>query len=1195
MPVLENNIKLVKSAVMLDVPEGGGPPSANVVEDGVSNAIFDDISELARAGGNVSMRKTHVVVQTADTDGFFGTNVIVAEPPQDPRVSVTLFSTRATFDTRAEAQTRVEAYLNKGAEWAGYLYENHIAGQRVIQLFQRPNAEVPNVGHTLTLVYAEGLAGEKEQYVRATEVSVVIQLFYDADSKQDYEAAVVTVSLSDALRYDFKGSPAARTFTRATDSTKIRDTVVADAGTYVGVVPLTDDVEVGDFTIKADSIYTQLVPSAQTEIPIPLSKPYAASALPIPGADLVTYTATHNWTSSISFCLPCGLHPGSLSIVTNGVTIYDEGGVLRTGSGQIGTVDYANGILTLSTGSMNGSKAVTFRPAAQVLRAPQSTMFEVTQESRSMSYVGAIFPVPQPITTSVSYMVGGRWYVLSDNGLGVLKGTDDSYGAGTLNYNTGAFVVTLGALPDVGSVIMITWNAPTQETALETRALKIEELVALGTPDNKAMQPDTLVLTWDVNGVTKTANGQITAAITGDATGEIHVAQDYITFQPNILPAVGSIISVEYYYGPKVEEHYDIPSRDQDGKMPILAGLGTILPGSLEVEWNTWTDESVLGTYTRAQILEMGITLTAWIDPIHRARDDGDGNLVLNGDIIGTVDYNTGSILYNPDTTVKLPKPIYRAVPVAGTGRFRLIYTGMEYLIAPTVYRELTLNDANHGYVEIRYNSVAAQNQRTAEFAFYPAFKLVPEVEAQIVPGSVLLTVTGSQPWGDNGTGNLREFTTNGWVNRGTINYVNGNVTLTSWVTSTPNSISRKGCVVTTGEQILNEYVFRTRASPVRPGSLSIQFAKAQGGTQTLTAALDGTITATGISGSIDWESGVVKLLFGQWVTAAGNESQPWYDVARVEGGQAFRPEPVAAASVSYTAVAYSYLPLDASILGIDPVRLPSDGRVPIFRPGGFAVVGNTQSYGPVQAVAQNTTDVGRTRLSRIRVIGNDGSIITEGYTHDLDAGTVTWDNVSLFSQPVTIEHRIEDMAQISDVQINGQLSFTRPMTHDYPTLNSYVSSALIGGDLRARVSLTFDQATWNSTWSDSLVGNGATASYNATVYPITVTNAGAVTERWIIRFTSSTAFELIGEHVGVIATGNTSTELSPNNPVTQAPYFTVNPLGWGQGWSVGNILRINTIGAQFPVWVVRTVKQGPETINDDAFTVLVRGDVDSE
>ena len=65
-------------------------------------------------------------------------------------------------------------------------------------------------------------------------------------------------------------------------------------------------------------------------------------------------------------------------------------------------------------------------------------------------------------------------------------------------------------------------------------------------------------------------------------------------------------------------------------------------------------------------------------------------------------------------------------------------------------------------------------------------------------------------------------------------------------------------------------------------------------------------------------------------------------------------------------------------------------------------------------------------------------------------------------------------------------------------------------------------------------------------------------------------------------------------NPATGAPYFQLPALGWGNGWATGNVLRFNTIGAQFPVWVVRTVQQGPESVPDDQFTLLIRGDVDT-
>jgi hypothetical protein len=235
----------------------------------------------------------------------------------------------------------------------------------------------------------------------------------------------------------------------------------------------------------------------------------------------------------------------------------------------------------------------------------------------------------------------------------------------------------------------------------------------------------------------------------------------------------------------------------------------------------------------------------------------------------------------------------------------------------------------------------------------------------------------------------------------------------------------------------------------------------------------------------------------------------------------------------------------------------------------------------------------GRVRLSRVRVLGADGAVIPSGYTVDLEAGTVTFTEVSGYAQPVTLEHRIEDMAQISDVQISGRLTFTRQITHDYP-VGSYVSSALVAGDLRAYVSRLFDQATWSGAFADSISGSAATATYNDVLAPILATNAGAITERWAIRFTSTSAFEVIGEHVGVIAAGTINAKCAPLNPATGEPYFTIPALGWGSGWAVGNVLRFNTTGALFPVWVVRTIQQGPETVTTDAFTLLIRGDVDA-
>jgi hypothetical protein len=197
-------------------------------------------------------------------------------------------------------------------------------------------------------------------------------------------------------------------------------------------------------------------------------------------------------------------------------------------------------------------------------------------------------------------------------------------------------------------------------------------------------------------------------------------------------------------------------------------------------------------------------------------------------------------------------------------------------------------------------------------------------------------------------------------------------------------------------------------------------------------------------------------------------------------------------------------------------------------------------------------------------------------------------------SQPVTIEHRIEDEALCAEAQITGDLRLTRPVTHNYPADTSFVSSALVVGTLQAASQDGFSQETWTNVWSDVAIGNPLLAQYDDTTYPIAVTNAGAISERWAIIFTSNTSFNVIGENVGQIITGNTSSALSPVNPATGVPYFTLQPGGWGSGWAAGNVYRFNTSGANFPLWVARTVLQSPTAPpGTDQMTISIRGDID--
>jgi len=112
---------------------------------------------------------------------------------------------------------------------------------------------------------------------------------------------------------------------------------------------------------------------------------------------------------------------------------------------------------------MSNAKAITYTPAASLQRAPQSSEIAITPESRSQSYVGTVNPVPQPGTLAISYMAQAVGTCFRMAAMAPSKGWMPATARALSTRTPGAFVVTLGALPDVGSSLILTWNVPTQE------------------------------------------------------------------------------------------------------------------------------------------------------------------------------------------------------------------------------------------------------------------------------------------------------------------------------------------------------------------------------------------------------------------------------------------------------------------------------------------------------------------------------------------------------------------------------------------------------------------------------------------------------------------------------------------------------------------------------------------------------------
>lgn len=511
---------------------------------------------------------------------------------------------------------------------------------------------------------------------------------------------------------------------------------------------------------------------------------------------------------------------------------------------------------------------------------------------------------------------------------------------------------------------------------------------------------------------------------------------------------------------------------------------------------------------------------------------------------------------------------------------------------------------AGVGNIQCSYalsGAAASVAQETVTAASFIIKLTKNSVSLPIVPGSVCFIWAGQKFYDRLGAIYAeQDCNTGSGVLRGAIDYLTGIVTLDVF-DGGANNIEVLSLAGRLGSQYVTDLVFRTPSAPLRPGSVTIACVTADGVRLSATADTDGTISGEQLSGIVDYETGVVAIGFGEMVAdSAEYVNESWYNADLVEDGEVWKPTSVYADSFEYACVVYSYIPLDAYLIGINPVRLPTDGKVPIVKPGDVAVIHNTQAYSiAAEPVADQVYTLPRAADS-VEIYDSSADPVrvpSTMYAHEECGDTITIDSTdndfSGYTLPLIVYHKIEDMVLVSATQINGQLSLSRGVTKDYPVADTLVSTALQYGDLTSRYYGLFDQKAWTSEWSDDLIGDAATATYNEIDYPLEVTNSGCVTERWALVFDSTTHFKLMGENRGIVAEGYITEDFQPVNAATGKTFFFMDYRGFGTGYASGNVIRFNTEGAAPPAWAVRTTLQGPETEPDDDFNIQPRGDAE--
>lgn len=647
MPVETNNLVLYKSERLTDTTDGGGKYAGQVVVDGESNNLFPDVSELDRTMGRVSLRKIFAGINNSDTESLMGSTVFISKNPDDPNVSALLFSTESHTDVRSNAANRVESYLAKGAQAVGSLLDTAYSGMKSLQVAMSKNESENNVGDTLVLVVNEGLPGEVTQYVRLTAVST--RAAFIRVNNADVEYKIATYSFQDPLGRDFIGVSALQWYNNTKPATTVRNTVVADSGKYSASVNLSDDVSVGSFTIGASSIFSQLIPSSQTETPLlDLNAVSENPALVAGNSGTISVQYTTNVNTAQSLYIGSSVLPGSVSFTLFGQAITDNGGTLRTANGtQVGTIDYQTGriVWTNAIGTGNAVITITFIPATAPVQPFESYAIPVTQNNQGTNWTGVLVPIPAPGALSISYMSQGKFYTMQDNGTGRLVGGSESVGSGSINYATGTWLLTTGALPDVGTPILLQWGSPITTFARASLPVKPAAIAFNLAPGVNSG----VTVTWSLEGVNKTATSNPQGQFVGDAIGTINYATGEGKLIPNKLPQKGTVFNFNFDHGDPKQQVKSNVTPDGNQKLVFTIGTGVaIQPNSVELEIPV-TDE----------LLNSGQILHLTDNPINSTT----GNLVDSfGAVQGTIIYATGAVEVTPSIDSTAYHRVYTTV-----------------------------------------------------------------------------------------------------------------------------------------------------------------------------------------------------------------------------------------------------------------------------------------------------------------------------------------------------------------------------------------------------------------------------------------------------------------------------------------------------------------------------------------------------
>lgn len=407
-------------------------------------------------------------------------------------------------------------------------------------------------------------------------------------------------------------------------------------------------------------------------------------------------------------------------------------------------------------------------------------------------------------------------------------------------------------------------------------------------------------------------------------------------------------------------------------------------------------------------------------------------------------------------------------------------------------------------------------------------------------------------------------FVSSGYV-FATIDYESGIITAIDPIDYSGTVTENLGAIIEKGNRTISKKQWQLPSSNFARDSVYIRFETQAGATFSASSDLSGNITGTNCTGTVS-ETGYVDIEFSQGV----------------------KPE-----SISYDFNEVSVITVPAPPGGFDTSTLPNNGTVNIFNEFGQICVQNR-----VRTQHQNLTSGQSINVivdaNFVDIVDGQGmslwSVTDANYSYDKVKGEVKINaGISVFSPPYIITAIQSELVTIGAMNSN-ELSLLTPLKRAYP-MGATVSSVQVLGDFQGQTKDERTLSAWQNNFGE--IGAAASSAINTTQYPIELTNIGAIAQRWAIVFTSTTAYNVVGESVGNIYSGDTLNDCAPINSFAGAPYFVLRKQAFGAGLNPGEAFLFETLAASKPTMITRSVSPGHSEIVRDNSTLSFRGNKD--